>query len=167
MSIDLHCPQCRKLIRAPDGAGGKSGKCPHCKSSVYIPMPPDDDEEIRIAPISSDEERRDEELKEESARYTASLSHVSNRDASAGADGSPLPSGGIADAKDDVEAFILAMHASKLEEASAASARLKRGGSGVRDQIKDLLDDETPPQFGNVPQPLVKGFLKKLLSELG
>ncbi|MCH7474571.1 MAG: cytochrome C oxidase subunit IV family protein [Gemmatimonadetes bacterium] len=37
MSIELHCPQCEKLIKAPDTAGGRHGKCPYCGRDVYIP----------------------------------------------------------------------------------------------------------------------------------
>ena len=72
MSIELHCPQCQKLIRAPDGAGGKRGKCPFCGSMVYIPTPPDEGEEIGLAPIDPDEERRAEELRKE-AIHTAEI----------------------------------------------------------------------------------------------
>jgi hypothetical protein len=60
MSIDLHCPQCTKLIRAPDNAGGRHGKCPYCEAKVYIPTPPAEDDEIKIAPFDATDAKRDE-----------------------------------------------------------------------------------------------------------
>ncbi len=76
MSIELHCPKCAKLIRAPDNAGGKRGKCPYCKESIYIPLRPDEAEEIGIAPIDEEEERRVKELRRESIGYVAAVGHA-------------------------------------------------------------------------------------------
>ena len=58
MSIELHCPKCGKLIRAPENTGGKHGKCPYCQGRVYIPMPYCKEEEILLAPIDAEEDRR-------------------------------------------------------------------------------------------------------------
>ena len=56
MSIELHCPQCQKSIKAPDSAGGKHGKCPYCKASVYIPDAHDNIEILSITPIDGSDE---------------------------------------------------------------------------------------------------------------
>ncbi len=98
MAIEFHCSKCQRLIRAPDTSGGRRGKCPYCKESVYIPAPSADLEEIPIAPIvvkddepetpaapahhedpydlaplDTEEEARDRRLREESARFAAAL----------------------------------------------------------------------------------------------
>ena len=32
----LQCPQCQRLLRMPASAGGRSGRCPHCRSELVI-----------------------------------------------------------------------------------------------------------------------------------
>ncbi|UCC30151.1 MAG: hypothetical protein JSU86_18375 [Phycisphaerales bacterium] len=174
MSIELHCPQCQKLIRAPEDAGGKRGKCPYCENSVYIPMPADEGEEIPLAPIDDAEERRAEELRRESVEYAAAVDHVVDsgtgaEDAPSSTDdpGSAGPSDRIAGMSEDVDAFVNAMGESQLAEANAAAARLKRAGTRARDYVEGLLLDEMLPTYDNVPPPVVQGFLKTLLNRLG
>ncbi len=38
MAIEVPCPRCGKLLRAPDELAGKSGRCPECDNSVPIPL---------------------------------------------------------------------------------------------------------------------------------
>lgn len=174
MSIELHCPQCHKLIRAPDNAGGKRGKCPYCKNSVYIPMPADNGEEIHLAPIVDEDEQRAEELRRESIEYAAAVDHVTDsgtgaEDTASSTDGA-VPAGisdDLADLGADVDAFVIAMGESKLGEANAAVARLKRAGTRASDYVEGLLLDEMLPTYENVPPPVVQGFLKTLLNRLG
>jgi len=37
MTIKFHCEHCRRLVQAPDSAGGRRGTCPHCQGSNFIP----------------------------------------------------------------------------------------------------------------------------------
>ena len=37
MSIRFQCPKCRKVLRAPEGSGGKRAECPACKAILMIP----------------------------------------------------------------------------------------------------------------------------------
>ncbi len=176
MSIEIQCPQCRRVIRAPDDAGGKRGKCPYCKDSVYIPLPPGEAGEIPLAPIDEDEERRAEELRREAIRYAAAVDKVRDSIAAAGNAASsaggapPMPAAGEAvDLGAETQAFILAMRDSKLDTAEAAAARMKRAGARARDYVEGLLlDPGAPgrPQYENLPAPVVQGFLKALLSRL-
>jgi hypothetical protein len=177
MSIELHCPQCEKLIRAPDNAGGKHGKCPYCEAKVYIPMPPaGDEDEIKIAPLDSDSERRDEELHREMVRYSASLDKEKDAPMGAAIDAA-VPSGGpasrrmevpgeVIDVPEKVEEFIVAMRDSQLDDADRVAKELKRTGSKARDYVEGIMLDPTPPPLGNVPKPLLQGFLKALLQRL-
>jgi phage FluMu protein Com len=173
MSIELHCPQCQKLIRAPDEAGGRRGKCPYCKNSVYIPTPSDEVEEIALAPLDEDEERRAKEERRDSLRHYAAVDKAKDSklpagEAAASADGPPpvSPVGEVVDVAVETETYIFAMRDSKLEAAEAAATRLKRVGPRARDYVQGLLVDEMPPQYENVPAPVVQGFLKALLSRL-
>lgn len=174
MSIELHCPQCRQLIRAPDHAGGKRGKCPYCKNSVYIPTPPDQGEEIGLAPIDEEEERKAAELRREASSYVAAIDHVADTGRDVGSAGGSagdadyaLPPRAVADLGAEVEAFVVAMRDSRLDAADAVVARLKPSAGQLRAYVEGLLLDELPPEFEGVPPPVVKGFLKSLLDRLG
>ena len=172
MSIEIHCSHCQKLIRAPDEAGGKHGKCPYCKQSVYIPTPPDDG--IALAPIDEADERRDEELRRESISYSASVDRDkgSKYDVGDGGGKRRPDAGNTIDAREaidvtaEVEGYIVAMRDSKLDKADAIVLRLRRSRRRARNHIEALILDQMPPSIGNVPAPLMKGFLKSLLGRL-
>ena len=174
MSIELHCPQCEKLIRAPDNAGGKHGKCPYCTAEVYIPTPVDDGDLIGLAPVDEEEERRAQQEREEDLRYAAAMDK--DADLNVVPDDAPpprgagrrpeAPAGEVVDIGDHVERFVLAMRDSKLDEADRIAGKLKRVGARARDYVEGLLLDPTPPPIPGVPKPLVLGFLKALLERL-
>ena len=177
MSIELHCPQCEKLIRAPDNAGGKHGKCPYCEAKVYIPTPIKDDDLLTLAPIDEAEERRERQLREEAIKYAAAF----DKDADlktvpgegtgsrggAAASRRPQAPGEVVEVGDEVERFVLAMRDSKLDDAERIVNKLRRVGARARDYVEGLMLDPTPPPIEDVPRPLVQGFLKSLLSRLG
>ncbi len=71
MSIKFHCDHCGKKIDAPDGTGGKWGKCPACHNKVYVPM--DDPEELTLAPIDETEEERQKRLMAETFQLTQNI----------------------------------------------------------------------------------------------
>lgn len=174
MSIELHCPKCAKLIRAPDNAGGKRGKCPYCKESIYIPLLPDEEEEIGIAPIDDEDERRTQELRRESIGYVAAVGHAKDTppEGAAARGGRsdaarPATPGDVVDIGKQVEEFLIAMRDSKLSQADQAVARLKQTGARAKDQVEGLLLDEMPPSVKGLPPALVKGFLKTLADRLG
>lgn len=176
MSIELHCPHCEKLIRAPENAGGKHGKCPYCQQSVYIPMPMSDADAIPLAPLDEADARREEELLKESIQYASAIDRdndQSDNPVSRGGSSSPAArekadtSPVFVDVPVEVERFVRAMHGSKLDEAEKIVSRLKRSGSRARDYVDGLYLDQMPPQMSGIPGPLIKGFLKALLERLG
>jgi len=176
MSIELHCPQCEKLIRAPDNAGGRHGRCPHCNAEMYIPMPSAEDDVIPLAPVDEQEERREAELHREAVRYAAAFdkdmaSAEPPPESEPGAKGArrsasaPAP-GEVVDIGDEVERYVEAMRDSKLDEADRVVAVLKRVHTRAHDYVEGLILDPAPPPIGNVPKPLMQGFLKSLLHRL-
>ncbi len=172
MSIEIHCDHCGKLIRAPDDAGGKRGKCPYCEQSVYIPHAASEIEEIPLAPVDEEGQRRSDKLRAESNALAASVDKATGPayDVGAGASsGKTAAKGGAAtgasasvDVADEVKRFVLAMSQSKLDETEAILKRLKKLKVRATDYVQGLLNDQMPPQFDNVPPPLAKGFLKAL-----
>jgi DNA-directed RNA polymerase subunit RPC12/RpoP len=172
MSIQLHCPLCGKLIKAPDDAGGKRGKCPYCEGKVYIPSAPSDEEEIGIAPLDEEAERQAQELADEAAEYAASLSRETGSPRDGGGkikDRPPSTSvtpGEVVDVPQLVEKFVTAMRDSKLEQADRCVSQLARAGQRARDYVEGVMLDEMAPSFEGVPPAVQKGFLKALLERL-
>ncbi len=170
MSIELHCPQCGKLIRAPQDAAGRQGKCPYCKRSVYIPLPEDQLDTIPIAPIDAAEAEREAQLRRESTEYAAAITKAQESDAKT--DAAPrsareaCPSE-VVDFGAEVTAFVVAMRDSKLDEAEQIVAKLRRSGSRARDYAQGLIVDQMPFAVDGVPPPLTRGFLQTLLDRLG
>ncbi len=176
MSIEFHCPQCSKLIRAPESAGGKHGKCPYCKAKVYVPMPPEEGDEISLAPVDEAEEQRERELKKEAVRYAAAVGKETDPPPSTDdALRAPKRSAGrrteapsdLDDMGEAIEQFVIAMRDSKLDDADRIVVGLKRARIRARDHIETLMTDPPSPPFGGVPEALFRGFLKTLLDRLG
>ena len=164
MSIELHCPQCQKLIKAPDGAGGKRGKCPFCQAAMYIPEPSDELDVIPIKPIAKEDADREAELRRESSNFAASIDKVTGGAASADPREGGL--GAEVDVASDVDVYVHSMHKSDLDTMHSAVARLKRSGDTGRSFVEELLKNEATIDFGDVPAPLAKGFLRKLQVKL-
>lgn len=163
MGIELKCPQCQKLIRAPNDAGGRRGKCPYCKKSIYIPIPADEgEEEIGIAPLDADEERQAAELRQETIRFAAGVDRADP--------GSPNDiageTGPETDIRADVQSFLIAMRDSKLDDAETTVKRLRHARAKTRDYVQSLLGDESAAAIEGVPPPVLKGFLESLLNRL-
>lgn len=174
MSIELHCPKCSNVIKAPDNAGGKYGKCPYCQNRVYVPTPADQIEEIPLAPIDAEAERREAEMRAESSKYAANVSHAGEipdtvSDGGFGGDsavGVPMEAGEFVDVEEGVERFVYAMRDSELDVADQVVSQLKGEAKKVVDYINGIMVDPAPPDFDDMPKPLVHGFLKTLKGRL-
>ena len=77
----------------------------------------------------------------------------------------PVP-GEVVDLGAEVEAYLIAMRDSQLDEAEEVVMRLAQAGTRARDYVEGLMVDEMPLQIENLPVPLANGFLKALLSRL-
>ena len=74
--IPIQCESCGKHMKAPREAAGKAAKCPACGHSVYIPIPPEEADELPLAPEDADELRREEALLEERRRLDRIRRHA-------------------------------------------------------------------------------------------
>ncbi|GAG06712.1 unnamed protein product, partial [marine sediment metagenome] len=72
MAIIFHCEHCGKKIEAPDSTGGKRSKCPACHNKLYVPGL-DSDEELKLAPIDTDEDAKQKELMAETYKLTQEI----------------------------------------------------------------------------------------------
>ncbi len=162
MPITFQCEHCGKQVKAPDGAGGKRGKCPHCGQSNYIPMPAaDDDNGISLAEIDTEEEKQRRE--QEQALLDQERELIAE---TAPPQAVPL------DQREDLSSedlhhfvinYCLDMAAGKLDQAETHVAELKKhrklGATAVDDFVQGKA---TEPALGDIPPPVLQGFLKQL-----
>jgi hypothetical protein len=56
MTIQFHCPTCKRKLRAPEASAGKKGKCPGCQKMFQVPAPVYEAEEARSSILEIDEQ---------------------------------------------------------------------------------------------------------------
>jgi len=171
VSIEFHCSHCGKLVRAPDNAGGRRGKCPYCKQSVYIPTPSEQLEELPLTPVDETEEQRIQRLEAEArAVQEQILADKQSAPEAPPAAESALPADPLAvlgDPQEFVVEYVRALHASDLERAEEVLAQLRPHRDAVAKAIERLrVDPVPPPALAGIPPNLLQGFLKKLAEEL-
>lgn len=189
MPIEVHCHHCGQMVRAPDNAGGKHGKCPSCHQSVYIPTPANQLEPLSLEPVDTEFERRKQKLTHETAQLTARIlrekdgpekpgdraERLAREEKAAAAaragGGSPAAAPRVpatptltpAAAMEMVIEYAAAMFAGKLDKAEAYAEELRENMKLAEDAMQRIVVDEIPPaKLANIPRPLVVGFFKQL-----
>ncbi len=168
MPIELHCNHCGKLVRAPEDAGGKHGKCPSCHQDVYIPTPSDALEPLNISPLDPNAERERARLRHETNVVAARLSSERDpgdgpRGAAAGARPAPTPTLTAHEIEEHVMDYCAAMAGGDLTRAEAIATAARRQPKMLDDVINRIIADELPPaQLAKIPRPVLNGFLKQL-----
>lgn len=172
MSITFHCEHCGKKIEAPDNAGGKWGKCPGCKSKVYVPSGQKDEEELRLAPLDSDDERRKRELMAEAVRLQEEImSETELPEEVAGAKKEPaeVRPGALSEAEltMSIICYLRQMADGELEQAEQTAKTIIPGGSkAVRILERIALSQIPEPELADIPQQVLSGLIKGLLGRL-
>jgi hypothetical protein len=168
MGISFHCEHCGRKIEAPDTAGGKWGKCPACHNKVYVPANTPPDDELRLAPIDTEEERkrkkmlaevdhlREEILKEKDIPEEGVI--PKNHSAA------PKP-GDLSDA--ELTTFIISylrqMADGDLDQAEeTALAIIPNGHNAVRILERIALSEIPEPELADIPQQVLSGLIKSL-----
>lgn len=177
MSIEFTCEHCGMGIKAPDDAGGRNGKCPHCKGVNYIPRPTSE-EELDLVPLDEEEEQRRKTAAARDLAFQRKLLAEKPAPEDRGARkgrGRGESSSGISEhptltskqVTSLVVSFIDAMSSGTLEKADKISAQL----SGQRGTVSKILDDLMQDDVSGyglpaIPKPVLHGFLKQLRSKL-
>jgi hypothetical protein len=183
MPIELHCNHCGKLVRAPDDAGGKHGKCPACHQSVYIPTPSDQLESLSLEPVDSDFERKKKRLAHEAAELAARVLRdreglgpekpgdraermaAAERAAASSAAAAPIPrpAASASQVADWVVRYAASVASGDLTQAERLEVEIRANMKQAEDAIQRILVDELPPvALAKIPRPVLVGIFKKL-----
>ena len=165
MAIEFHCDHCGKLVRAPDDAGGKRGRCPSCKQAVYIPTPTDEIEPLAVAPEDESEEQHRARLLRETHELERRL--LEERDLPSSAPPPPPAAASIPIPRADMETLVIqyaqAMASGDLEQAEQLEGEIRTNPDEANNVIQRLMSDEIPPaSLANIPRPVLMGFFRKL-----
>jgi DNA-directed RNA polymerase subunit RPC12/RpoP len=169
VSVEFHCGNCGRLVRAPRESAGQRGKCPYCKQSIYIPSPPDELEEIPLAPVDEEDLRRRDALDREAERMLADVDRAGDLpEGDAGPASEPRRRG-----SDDVDleglviSAVQALRKSDLDRADRLLGRLREHRDRSLDYVQAMMLDEIPPsELEDCPPALYKGFLRTILQRL-
>ena len=185
MPIKFHCEYCGKSIGAPDGGGGRKGKCPSCGKVVYVPLP--DAEEIDLAPMDETEERRRQRLIEENLRrehdLLAAQGRVEKTDEPPVDIDDPHGEGGVVlppaskisaagsgakgatthDLRELIVSYLAAMADGQLDSAQKIVGQLKAEPKAARVALDQFIADPvSDPRTAALPAPVMGGFIKQL-----
>lgn len=173
MAIEFNCEHCNHLVKAPDEAAGRQGKCPHCGGVNYIRRPPEDGGELELEPLDENEEQRRRQQAAADAAVQWKLLHERNvpgepggRGGGGGRGAPPAPPSAKQLASLVVR-YVESMSQGKLAQADEVAEQLVR----YRTQVASLLDemvneDLSAYGLGSLPRPVLMGFLKQLRSKL-
>ena len=166
MTITFKCEHCHKEVTAPDTVAGKRGKCPYCKQTMYIPAPVSEDDVLDLAPIDEAEERRrQEEIRALREQDEALIAETGGN--------VPVPLEHRDDlTSEDLHHFVvnycLQMAKGRLDRARLHAAKLGEFGSVGHEAVRDFQNQKVAePALGEIPQPVLTGFLKQLVEEMG
>ena len=169
MSITFHCEHCGKKIEAPDAAGGKWGKCPGCKNKVYVPSQQVEDE-LKLAPLDTDEERKQKEMLAEAARLREDILRETNVPEDGVVKKEPAAKPGtLSDAELNtiIIAYLRQIADGELEESErTVQSIISQGGKSVRILERIALSEIRQPELEDIPQQVFSGLIKNLRSRL-
>jgi hypothetical protein len=166
VSIDFHCPYCGVSIKAPENTGGKKGRCPKCNQAVYIPMPGSEGEAFDLIPLDHEHERHQSEMMDESFATRLDLLASDEFDESSESTKAYLTVK-TRDVPRLVHRYLLAMANANLPRAERIEEALKGHKRATLNYVEKLtVLKRLPSEFKSFPEPLIRGFLKKLTEEL-
>lgn len=177
MAIVFHCEHCAKKIEAPDKAGGKQGKCPACHNRVYVPAPPQDDEELHLAPMDESEESKRERMMAETFNLTERLLDEKTAP-DIPSEEIPAPEGGLgiiplpgmdenALVKNTVK-YLHWMAEGELDLAAELEETLITHGSRIHPILEQIgLNQITDPALAKIPPQVLAGLIRSLRGQLG
>lgn len=167
MTIPFHCEHCGKKIEAPDGAGGKWGKCPACRNKVYVPDS-NAGEELKLAPMDTNDEAEQRRLLDETRRIEQEIL----KEKSEVLDDSPERAVPVYDVSDNeltknIIIYLRLMADGDLEQAERVSSIFIRSGKRGFKILDAIAASEIPePELADIPKQVLSALIKTLRTKI-
>jgi len=175
MAISFHCQHCGKQIEAPDGSGGRWGRCPGCHGKVYIPTLDQDVQDLKLAPLDESEEYRrrqmmaetfaitEEILKEKSTPITEDQTPTQLPDALV----MPLPRMSDAELADEIVRYLRMVSDGDLEKAEMSCDIIVAHGKQALDILDRIALSQIPDQrLAGIPPHVLSGLIRDLRAKI-
>jgi hypothetical protein len=166
MSITFHCEHCGKKIEAPDNAGGKWGKCPGCHNKVYVPSPPSDVDELRLAPVDENEEEKKRQLMAETYNLSRKiLQERENPQSNGGAASASSPASNMSDKQltKNIIMYLRLMADGDLQQARNISNLVTPYGKRAIAVLDKIAISQMPePELADIPPQVLSGLIRTL-----
>jgi len=166
MGIAFHCTHCGKKIEAPDGAGGKWGKCPACHNRVYIPNM-DPDEDLKLAPIDESEEVKQKQLMAETYKLTQDI--LLEKEAPAESAGASASSSAVSDKEltKQIIIYLRLMADGQLDQVQEALDVIVNNGRKALKIIDEIALSEIPePELDDIAPQVLAGMIRDLRAKI-
>jgi hypothetical protein len=176
MAVTFHCEYCGKKIEAPDGAGGKWGKCPACHNKLYVPNL-SEGEELKLAPVDESDEAKQKRLMKETYKLSEEIllekaipgeSSEETAESTESAEAMVLPLE-IDDEqlKKNIIKYLLQMSQGQLEQAETSMGVIEPFGQraiGILDKI--ALAEIPEPELAKIPPQVLSGLIRDLRDKI-
>ncbi len=170
MAITFHCEHCGKKIEAPDGTGGKWGKCPACHNKIYVPDS-DTGEELKIAPIDTTDVAEQKRLMAETRRIEQEI--LSEKEIPEdSAEITPPASPPIFEVSDNeltknIILYLRLMADGDLDQAERIANSIVFCGERALKVIEGIALSEIPePELADIPQQVLSGLIRTLRTRI-
>lgn len=170
MAISFHCEHCGKKIEAPDGAGGKWGKCPACRKKVYVPNS-DTGEELKLAPVNGSDLAEQKRLMAETRKIEQEI--MSEKDVPEDTSGNNQPaSPPIFEVSDEeltenIILYLRLMADGDLDQAERTVNSIIHCGKRALKIIEGIALSEIPrPELADIPPQILAGLVRTLRTKI-
>ena len=171
MSIAFHCEHCNRKIEAPDGAGGKWGKCPSCRNKVYVPSP-DTGEELKLAPVDGNDLAEQRRLMAETRRIEQEIMNEQDVPPE-GSDGTlrktdpPLFKLNDNELVKNIVLYLRLMADGDLNQAESTENTIVSCGKRAVKIIEEIALSEIPrPELADIPPQVLAGMVRTLRAKI-
>jgi hypothetical protein len=164
MGILFHCNYCGKKIEASNSAGGKWGKCPSCHNKIYVPDINADIDDIKLAPVDKDEEKKKRQLMAET--YKLSQNILLEREESDRLNSSATQISDMELTK-NIILYLRNMADGELEEAKKQEAKVIPYGKKTVQILERIAVSEMPePELADIPTQVLSGLVRALSAKI-
>jgi hypothetical protein len=166
MAITFHCEHCGKKIEAPDGTGGKWGKCPACHNKVYVPDS-DIGEELKIAPIDTTDIAEQKRLMAETRRIEQEILSEKEIPEDSAEIAPPVFEVSDNELTKNIILYLRLMADGDLDQAEGIASSIIFCGERALKIIEGIALSEIPePELADIPQQVLSGLIRTLRSRI-
>lgn len=166
MAIVFHCEHCGKKVEAKDGSGGKRAQCPACHNKVYVPGL-DSDEELKLAPIDSDDEVKQKHLMDETFNLTQEI--LQEREVPEGMSETYRAASEISEKEltKNIILYLRQMADGELDEAIRTADKIAPYNPQAIKILDTIAVSEMPePELADVPPQVLSGLIRNLRTRI-